>query len=264
MSDAVLRSEVRSPRRYFALWWRWVRRDAESRYRRSALSAVWAIVLPLAVTGVYCFIFGVIFDQSGGVIPYLSYFLAGMVVFRPIAGAISLNTCLSDNHSLMSHSSFPRELIPLSQVTTASIELISTVPALLVVAVLQGLSLHPTIVLIPVVLVGVLCTAGAVGVALSTAQVFVRDVQFVAGFGVQALFFATPISYQADQLPSGLRWLEVVNPVAVYADALRDVALLGVQPDWPLLGVHLVLAATFLLLAVAHLRSVGHRIVDLA
>lgn len=264
MSQTAVRPDALHWRQYLALWRRWVRRDAEARYRRSALSAIWAVALPLAVTGVYCFIFGVIFDQTGGDLPYLSFFLAGMVAFRPIASAITSNTCLSDNHSLLSHSSFPRELIPLSQVTTAGIELLSIVPALVVISLIQGVGLHKTILLAPVVLAGVMCTAAATCVALSTAQVFVRDVQFLAGFGVQALFFATPISYQPDQVPAGLQWIGIVNPVAVYAEALRAVVLRGVQPEWPLLVAHLVLAPVLLWLAIAHLRAVGHRIVDLA
>lgn len=264
MSRTTERTSALDRRQYLALWRRWVERDIQARYRRSALSSVWAILQPLAVTGVYCFIFGVIFDQTGGDLPYLSFFLAGMVAFRPISTAVTLNTCLSDNHSLLSHTSFPRELIPLSQVTSAGIELLSIVPALVVVSLVQGVELHWTILLTPLVLAGVMCTAAAVCVALSTAQVFVRDVQFVAGFGVQALFFASPISYQPEQVPSALRWLGTVNPVAVYAEALRDVVLRGDLPNWPLLLAHLALAPALLWLAIAHLRSVGHRIVDLA
>jgi ABC-type polysaccharide/polyol phosphate export permease len=266
-SASALRSPLatgRDWRRYLTLWRRWVRRDFDARYRRSALSGAWAIAQPLAITGVYCFIFGAIFDQTGGDLPYLSFFLAGMVAFRPVASAISMTTSLSDNHSLLSHTSFPRELVPLSQVTSSSIELVSIVPALVVVGLVQGVGLHPTILLAPLVLAGILCTSAAVCVALSTAQVFVRDVQFVAGFGVQALFFASPISYQPEQVPEALRWVGALNPVAVYAEALRDVVLRGDLPNWALLGPHLLLAPIALALAVAHLRAVGHRIVDLA
>jgi ABC-type polysaccharide/polyol phosphate export permease len=253
-----------SRRQYLDLLVRWVRRDVRARYRRSALSSAWLLAQPLAATAIYCFIFGVIFDQAGGGLPYLSFFLAGMVVFRPVAAGLGLNTCLSDNHSLLSHSSFPRELVPLTQVLGASIDLVAMLPALIVVALVQGVTMHVQLLLAPLVVLGALCLGCGVCVVAATAQVFVRDVQFVILFGVQALFFATPISYDPEQLPASLRWIAVVNPIAVYAESLRDVALRGVWPDWPLLGIQLLVSVGLLVAAVAHLRAVGHRIVDLA
>jgi ABC-type polysaccharide/polyol phosphate export permease len=90
----------------------------------------------------------------------------------------------------------------------------------------------------------------------------------VTGMGrtliVQAAFFASPISYQADQLPGGLRWLNTVNPISVDLAALRNVALQGMWPDWPLFGLHLLIAVALLVASIAHLRAVEHRIVDLA
>ena len=108
-----------------------------------------------------------------------------------------------------------------------------------------------------------MCIRDRACIAASTVQVFVRDLQFVMGFALTALFFATPISYQEDQLPHWLRWLNSVNPISVDIEAMRDVALRGQWPDWPLLGLHLVLAGVLLVASIAHLRSVSHRMVDL-
>jgi ABC-type polysaccharide/polyol phosphate export permease len=242
---------------------RWTRRDFDAKYRRSALSALWAGIQPFAVVAVYAFIFGVIFKQQGGEIPYLSYLLAGMVLFRVISGGLGMNTCLMDNYDLMGHSVFPRELIPLSKAAGVSLELAVTIPSVIIIGALQGITPSITLLALPLVVLSVLLLAAALTIVASTVQVFVRDLQFFIGFAITALFFASPISYEEDQLPDWLRWLNTVNPISVDIDALRDVALRGQWPDWPLFGLHLVLAALLLVGAIAHLRAVSHRIVDL-
>ncbi len=247
---------------YLSLLRQWVSRDLRSRYRRSALRAVWAVLQPCLTVATYAFIFGVIFSQSGGELPYLVYLLAGITVYRVVAGALSSITCFVDNADLIGHTHFPREVVPVSRVLGNGFDLLIMTVGLLVVAVVQGVSFHVTIVALPLVLASVVVLAAALCIIGSTVQVFVRDLEFVMSFVIMALFFASPISYQPDQLPSGLRWLNTVNPISVDVEAVRDTALLGHWPA-PAFYVHAVLAVLLLLAATAHLRSVQHRIVDL-
>jgi ABC-type polysaccharide/polyol phosphate export permease len=240
----------------------WVSRDFRSRYRRSSLRAVWAVLQPVLTVATYAFIFGVIFSQSGGDLPYLSYLLAGMVVYRVVAAALGSITCLVDNADLIGHSHFPREIVPLSRVLGNGPDLVIMTLGLLVVAVVQGVSLQPTLVALPLVLLSVVVLASALCIIGSTVQVFVRDLEFIMTFVLMALFFASPISYQPDQLPSQLQWLNWVNPISVDVQATRDVALSGTWPQ-PLFYVHMLLAVALFVAAVAHLRSIQHRIVDL-
>lgn len=240
----------------------WVRRDTRVRYRRSALRLVWAVLQPCLTVATYAFVFGVIFSQSGGDVPYLSFLLAGMVVYRAIAAALSSTTCLVENADVIGQAHFPLEVVPIARVIGNGADLLFMAIGLLLVAMIQGVPLHPTVVALPVVLVSVVLLACAVCVAGSTVQVFVRDLEFVTSFLVMALFFASPISYQPDQIPEGLRWINVVNPISVDIAAVRDVVLQGEWPA-PLFWLHLTIAAALLAGAVAHMRSVQHRIVDL-
>ncbi len=260
---AAGRVRLTGAQRYATTLWRWTERDFESRYRRSSLRSVWSILQPFFFVSVYVLIFGVIFQQTGGDLPYLSYLLGGVVVYRVVSAALNANTCLVDNHSLITQVSFHREVVPLSQVLGSTVDMAVTTTALLVVAVIQGLTLRPTIVLLPIVLAAVVALACAACVAASTVQVFVRDVQFAVGLLVTALFFASPISYDPAQLPSWLSWLNVVNPISVHIEALRDITLRGVWPDWGLWLPHVVLSVGLAIASIAHLRAVEHRIVDL-
>lgn len=247
---------------YLVLLRQWVSWDVRSRYRRSALRLLWAFLQPAFTVATYAFIFGVIFSQGGGELPYLTYILAGIVVYRVVSGALSSITCMVDNAHLMSHSHFPREVIPISRILGNGLDLLIMTTGLIVVAFIQGVRFHITIIALPVVLLSTLLFAAALCIFFSTVQVFVRDLEFVMSFVVMGLFFASPISYLPQQLPTNLRWLNWANPISAYVLALRDSALLG---RWPsrLFYVHAVLALALLVAAIAHLRAVQHRIVDL-
>jgi ABC-type polysaccharide/polyol phosphate export permease len=252
----------RETRRFAALLGQWTARDFRTRYRVSSLRAVWAVLQPFFFVAVYVIIFGVIFDQSGGDLPYLSYLLSGVVIYRVVSSAMSSGSCLVDNYGLICQASFPRAVIPISQVLGNGLDLAVTVVGLLVVMRVQGVHVTHTVVFLPIVVLGVLLFAFALCTFLATAQVFIRDLQFVIPFAVMGLFFASPISYQPDQLPGWLRWLDWANPISVFVRALRDVTLVGRWPDgW--FWAHLVGSALLLVAAIAHLRSVEHRIADL-
>ncbi len=248
---------------YLLLVRQWVMWDINSRYRRSALRFLWAVLQPALTVATYVFIFGIIFSQSGGELPYLVYILSGILVYRVVAGALSSITCLVDNANLLGHVYFPREVIPISRVLGNGVDLLIMTVGLVVVALIQGVRPTATILLLPAVLVSMLVLAMGLCIVGSTVQVFVRDLEFAMSFVVMGLFFASPISYQPDQLPAALQWLNWVNPISVDVQAVRDTALLG---RWPatLFYVHAVLAVALLVAATAHLRSIQHRIVDLA
>lgn len=241
----------------------WTKRDFETLYRRSALQLLWAVLQPVLAVAVYAVIYGVIFDADSGSIPYLTYLLSGMVIFRAISLALNSNACLSDNYHVIAHAHVSCEVIPIARFAGSLPDVIITTVLLVVVGAIQGVELHRTIVLLPVVMAGAAILSAAAAIIISTLQVFVRDVRFAVPLLIQALFFATPIAYDPDQLPSWLTWLAVVNPISVMVEALRDVALVGVQPDWPLLVLHMAIASGLLVASIAHLRAVQHRIVDL-
>lgn len=251
-------------RQHLGLVRRWVRRDFDARYRRSLLSAGWAILSPFGAVAVYVLVFGVIFDQAGGDIPYLTYLLSGLVIFTQVARGLALNGSLADNHSIISHAAFPREIVPLAQFLGVSIDLLVIVAVFLIAAAVQGIDFGVTIVFLPVILLSTFLLAAGLCVFVSTVQVFVRDLQFLILPVTQALFFLSPIAYHEDELPPALDWINKVNPISVNIEAVRTVTLEAAWPDWGLFGVHFVLAAAVFVAAVAHLRSIQHRIVDLA
>jgi len=240
----------------------WTRRDIAERFGTRPARLVWAVLQPALAVAAYALIFGVIFEQTGGDLPYLSYLIAGVVVYRAVTGALGSVTCIADRHDLLTKVAVPVELIPMSRTLANSIDTVIVSIGLLVVAVVQGVTISATVVMLPAVLLVTTLFVVAVSVFTSTLQVFLPGFQFVTSFLGLALFFASPISYQPDQLPAGLRWLNVVNPISVYVEAVRDVAL---RSEWPrpLFYLQGIVTVAFLVGSIVYLRSLRSRIIDL-
>ena len=134
--------------------------------------------------------------------------------------------------------------------------------AIVAVAWIQGISPSITLVALPLVLSVLLVYTIAIAILLATITVFVRDVAHAMPTISQVLFLASPILYPESQIPSNLKFLGTVNPVAVVAEATRAVSLEGIWPNFDLLMVHLCIGTALLVGSVVYLRSIEDRIVD--
>lgn len=238
------------------------RRELHSKYRQSALSLFWGIVQPILLVLVYAVVFSQILNVTGGNIPYLSFVVAGIVVWRYFSAGLNQTTSFIDRSSVLSKVYFRREVIPLSGCVAALLELGVGLVAIVAVAWIQGISPSITLVALPLVLSVLLVYTIAIAILLATITVFVRDVAHAMPTISQVLFLASPILYPESQIPSNLKFLGTVNPVAVVAEATRAVSLEGIWPNFDLLMVHLCIGTALLVGSVVYLRSIEDRIVD--
>jgi lipopolysaccharide transport system permease protein len=72
----------------------------------------------------------------------------------------------------------------------------------------------------------------AVGLGLSALNVYYRDIRYVLTFSLQLGFFASPVIYSLDLVPSAWRDLyAILNPVATVIDDVRRIMIHGQWPD---------------------------------
>lgn len=244
------------------LLWSLSEREFRSRYRQSLLAIAWSLFQPILLVAVYAIFFKGILDVSGGGVPYLSFILAGLVPWRLVVSSLGATTTLTDNVNVITKVYFPRELVPLSHVVTALVDLAIGTVILVAVAWVQGYAPGLEMVALPLIYLLVVTVSAAAIIFAATLAVFIRDVALAMPMLLQLVFFASPIMYPPDQLPPWLEWLSFLNPFAVAVNALRDVMFAGVWPDWPLLLGHLVVAMGWFVASVAYVRSVEHRLVD--
>jgi ABC-type polysaccharide/polyol phosphate export permease len=127
--------------------------------------------------------------------------------------------------------------------------------ALIVVVVVVGIpSWH--IVFVPLIVLVAMLLAFGIGLLLSTAAVFFRDVQHFIGIFMQMWFWGTPIIYSLNLLEHRPTFLNIVqlNPMTGVVVSLRNVLLMDAAPDWKLLGYGAVVGLVLVVVGFAVFR----------
>jgi teichoic acid transport system permease protein len=127
--------------------------DMRSKHMSSFLGQLWHLLNPAMMIVVYFFIFGVILSARDGVENYVTFLVAGVMIFR-----FSQNTivggcrCIPQNLGLIRSIQFPRALVPVSVLLENLMALVPALGLILVVAVFDGVTFGPRILLLPVVI----------------------------------------------------------------------------------------------------------------
>jgi lipopolysaccharide transport system permease protein len=209
-------------------------RDIKVRYKQTVLGGLWAILQPLIGT----MIFGVLFSKVTAIhseqCPYPLFVYSGLVTWTFFANALQLSSnSLVGNEKLISKTYFPRLLIPLGTILALLLDMV--IGFALIAVLLVGFRWPVTVSLLwlPVFVAGSVLAASGMGLLLSAWNVRYRDVRYVVPFFIQMAFFVTPIVYPMSYLPSNLRILLSLNPMAGMVEGIRH-ALLGLSMPWEL------------------------------
>ena len=197
-----------------------VRKELRIKYKNSVLGFVWSLLNPALYLVIYYIVFQKILKNN---VPLFAIFLlCGLLVWNFFSNALSsATTTIINNAGIVKKVAFPREILALASVGAAFVffllQAIVLVLALLVFQVAPALSY---LWLIPFSLVALVLFAGALAVALSAINVYLRDTQHLLELVLLAWFWATPIVYPFQELgvrlsQKHLLWLYFVNPVTV-------------------------------------------------
>jgi homopolymeric O-antigen transport system permease protein len=210
-----------------------VARSIKARYKQATIGAGWAILQPLLAAALFALFLGRYARLSSGGQPYLLFALAGMTAWTFFSGATSTaSESLVVNQSLLRKVYFPRELLPVSSVGASLVDLGIGSAVLIVATFAYGRTPSVTWIAFPVPLLIVVLTAAAIGLTLSSLNVYYRDVRYALPFLLQIGLFATPVVYDLSEIPSGWRRLYgILNPVAGSIDGIRRTVLAGKWPD---------------------------------
>ncbi|MGH2943558.1 MAG: ABC transporter permease [Solirubrobacteraceae bacterium] len=209
------------------------RHDFKLRFFGSVLGYLWQLMRPLLLFGVLYVMFTVIVDVSDG--PYSGVaLLLGIVLFtffsEATGGAV---TCVLDRENLVRKIHFPRMVIPLAVVTTASFNLALNLVVVFVFATITGLTPHwGWLALLPLLALLVVFAAG-LAMLLSALYVRYRDVDPIWDVVLQVLFYGSliliPYETVVDQGYGDIGGALLANPLAAIVQEARHV---GIDPAY--------------------------------
>jgi lipopolysaccharide transport system permease protein len=202
------------------------------RYRQSILGWTWAVIPPLLLMITYTLIFSKVAGLKTGELPYALFVFSGLILWTFFSTSVGTATAGMVAHRyLITRVAFPREIIPLSYVFAAMVDLV--IGLLMLLAMMLYFGIVPTIYAfyaLPIITMHVACCIAA-ALCCSAFQARFRDVGLAMPLLLQVLMFTTPVVYSSEAIPHSARSIYFANPIAIQVEAFRKTIVLGLPPD---------------------------------
>lgn len=204
-----------------------IKKNVRSVYTQTFLGPFWLIAQPVLTSLMFVVVFQkVILLPIQGRSAFVFY-SSGVVLWGYFAKSVnSLSYTFIANHDLFSRLSFPKFVVPAADIAGNLIKFIMQYLLLLIpISILtndHSRLFSPAMVLC--FITGLLLVSlFAVGIGLTTASLSLsfRDLGILVGYGINLLFYAMPIFYSVNSIPSKYRIFFQMNPIATAIDIFR-------------------------------------------
>jgi ABC-type polysaccharide/polyol phosphate export permease len=244
-------------------WFSLVVNDLSHRYKHSFLGVGWSLVRPLAMTFLFCLVFGQLFQLEPG--EYAPHLLIGMTIWQ-----FFLESLLQGSESFVNASAYIRQqpvplaIFPLRTVMGSAFHtLIALSLALGITLYFKGsLQAAALLWLIPAMVLLFFLT-WSLAILSGIMNTHFPDTRHVLEIGLQFLFYLTPIVYKSESLQgrTHLAWLIDCNPMTSILALFRTPIMEGVAPSMHHVSISVGVLAVAGVLAIALLRKLERNLV---
>lgn len=235
-----------------------VRKDLRGRYKGSVLGFLWTFINPLLQLLVYNVVFS--FIMRNNIEKFYLYLFVALIPWiffsaTLTGGAVSIIS----QKDLVKKIYFPREVIPISYVTSCFVNMLLSFIVVFAVSLISGVRFTVLGLLsLPVIMLVEYILGLGMAFITSAVTVYFRDLEHILGIVSMAWMYMTPIVYSLEMIPEsyskipGLnpRRLAQLNPMTPIVTCYRDVLYWGRTPDLTTLIEALVLGVVFLVLGM--------------
>jgi lipopolysaccharide transport system permease protein len=224
-----------------------VKKDLRGRYKGSFLGFLWTFINPLLQLVVYTFVFSIVLRS--GVDKYYLFLFVALIPWIFFSTAVSGGAgCVLAQKGMVTKIYFPREVLPISHVTSAFVNMLYTFIVVIIVVIFSGVPVNLLAYLcLPVIMAVEYLLALGIAMIVSSVTVFFRDLEFIVGIFVLAWQFLSPVMYSIDAVPVSIRGIFMFNPMTPIIMAYRDVLYYGNVPHLSTLLLAVVMGIVFLI-----------------
>lgn len=214
-------------------------KELRTRYRKSILGWAWSLLNPISQMIIFSVLFLLVFGAdspkgaASGLDNFPLYFLSGLLPFQffSISVLASMGS-VQGGASLIKKVAFPHEHLVLSiviaQLVTVGIELLVLSVTFLFFGYFMFHWLFPMALLLGLIM---LFTIG-VALALSAANVFFHDINYLWGILAQVLFYSSPIIWVPEQISNEtVRAVSNWLPTSSFVRAAQRILYDGQMPS---------------------------------
>ncbi|MBT4983959.1 MAG: ABC transporter permease [Ilumatobacter sp.] len=231
-------------------------KELRTRYRGSILGWAWSLLNPISQMIIFSIIFLKVFGgvpprgSASGVENFPLYFLSGLLPFQFFAISVGASIgSVQGGASLIKKVAFPHEHLVLSIVFTQFVTVCIELLVLSVTFLIFGSFMFQWLIPMAALLILIAIFTTGVSLALSAANVFFHDINYLWGIVAQLLFYASPIIFVIGQVPSPFvnKWA-AWTPTGAFVTASHEILYDNVFPSlarWGYIAVCGIVAFAF-------------------
>ena len=202
-------------------------KEIKVRYKSSFLGYVWSILNPLAFAFIFFVIFKVVMRIQ--MENYTLFLITGLFPWQWFSNSVNMSPgVFLGNASIIKKANFPRNLTLLAVVLQDMIHFVLAIPVIVFFMFIY--QEHPSFSWfygIPILLGIQLFMTYGITLAISSINLFFRDLERLIVIFTMFLFYATPIIYPKAMIPPKYRYLIDLNPIAPLMISWRNLFLEG-------------------------------------
>lgn len=202
-------------------------KEIKIKYKSSIFGYLWSIGHPLAFAFVFFIAFKVVMKiQMEG---YALFLIAGLFPWQWFANSVNFSPAIFlSNSPIIKKINFPRHILPLVTVFQDMIHFILSIPVIILFLFIYHKSPSLSWLYgIPILLIIQLLMIYGISLAVSSINLFFRDLERLTSIFTSMLFYFTPVIYPETMIPERFRHLVNLNPLAPLMTSWRNLFLTG-------------------------------------
>lgn len=220
-----------------------IKKEIRGKYKNSFLGVLWTFLNPLLQIAVYALVFPFILKNTQD--NYVIFLCCGLIPWAFFSTTISRSAfTMVENGNIIKKVYFPREILPISVVTSETVNFLISTIIIIVFVIFGGIGLSKYIMLYPIVLLAQYLLLIAISLIVSSISIYIRDLQHLIGVALQLLFYAAPIVYTPESIPEQFKWILKCNPMTYIISGYRNIfynqTMIELKPLLILIGCSVV------------------------
>ena len=220
-----------------------IKKEIRGKYKNSFLGVLWSFLNPLLQIAVYALVFPFILKNTQD--NYVIFLCCGLIPWAFFSTTISRSAfTMVENGNIIKKVYFPREILPISVVTSETVNFLISTIIIIVFVIFGGIGLSKYIMLYPIVLLAQYLLLIAISLIVSSISIYIRDLQHLIGVALQLLFYAAPIVYTPEAIPEQFKWILKCNPMTYIINGYRNIfynqTMIELKPLLILIGCSVV------------------------
>lgn len=224
-----------------------VQRELRGKYKGSVLGFFWTFLNPLLQLLVYTLVFSVI--MRNGIDKYYIFLFVALVPWLFFSTSVNAGSnSVMASAGMVKKIYFPREVLPISCVTAAFVNMLLVFLVIFAVLLVTGFGINLIAVLyLPVIMAVEYLLCLGIALLTSSLTVYLRDLSYILNVITMAWQFLTPVMYDITMVPESLLPVFNLNPMTPVILAYRDVLYFKRVPELATL-IHAVILGVVILI----------------